>query len=113
MEVTHPIPSSLFINQTETYIYVTHPKQQVTCHKCCGTGHIAKKCRARKIEFQNRVDVNLGLLKKKTKGGSNKMQGNANSEFVATETHIDPSQNKITYACDRCEYTCGYENILD
>jgi hypothetical protein len=34
MEVAHPIPSSPFINQTETYIYVTHAKQQVTCHKC-------------------------------------------------------------------------------
>ena len=39
--------------------------------------------------------------------------GNADSESVATDIHIDPSQNKISYVCDRCDYTCEYENILD
>ena len=44
MIVEFPIPSSLYIKDTETYIYFSYLEQPKTCHKCGSEFHMVNEC---------------------------------------------------------------------
>ena len=44
MVVEFPIPSSLFIRDSETYIYFSYLEQPKTCHKCGSEFHMVEDC---------------------------------------------------------------------
>ena len=48
MVVEFSIPSSLYIKESETYIYFSYPQQTKTCHKCGDHDHKVDKCYAAK-----------------------------------------------------------------
>ena len=51
----YPIPSSLFVKDTQTYIHFSYEKQPITCHKCGSLAHKADKCDVfRNVRPQNR-----------------------------------------------------------
>ena len=56
MEVKRPIPSSLFIQCTRTYITLYHPKQIKTCRRCGHPDHFAKDCRKGVLKRVNVVN---------------------------------------------------------
>ena len=58
MIVEHPIPSSLFVKDTQTYIHFSYEKQPITCHKCGSLAHLADKCNIFKdVRPQNRENA--------------------------------------------------------
>ena len=42
--ITKPIPSTYFLNITQSYIYFSHPNQNTTCTKCGDTDHHGGEC---------------------------------------------------------------------
>ena len=44
MVVEFPIPSSLYIKETETYVYFSYLQQPMTCHKCGSLLHKVNQC---------------------------------------------------------------------
>ena len=42
--ITKPIPSTYFLNITQSYIYFSYPNQHITCTKCGDTEHHGGKC---------------------------------------------------------------------
>ena len=44
MVVEFPIPSSLYIKETETYINFSYLEQSMTCYKCGSGDHMGKNC---------------------------------------------------------------------
>ena len=43
-QINIPIPSTLLINLTDTYIYISYPNQERTCNRCGSLDHTAKEC---------------------------------------------------------------------
>ena len=41
---SYPIPSSLYIKDSETYIYFSYLEQPKTCHKCGSELHMVNQC---------------------------------------------------------------------
>ena len=42
--ISKPIPSTYFLNITQSYIYFSHPNQNTTCTKCGDTAHHGGEC---------------------------------------------------------------------
>ena len=59
MTLEHPIPSSLYINQTKTYIYVYHDNQPQSCNRCGQDDHFRKDCRVKFRDWTNIVDIDV------------------------------------------------------
>ena len=59
IRLNKPIPSSLYLNQTNTYIYVRHERQPPTCHKCGKSDHVIANCRIRFEYWVNKVDIDI------------------------------------------------------
>ena len=61
MVVEFPIPSSLYIKDSETYLYFSYVQQTKTCHKCGSDEHMVDKCQIYKTtkpqERDNAVDL--------------------------------------------------------
>ena len=134
----HPIPSSLYINQTKTHIYVSHDNQTKTCNRCGQQGHILKDCKTRFENWQNVVDINLSDVHSDSESvhsddlptsvhsdsGSVHSVGQENEstvdqmsvttgEQVNADIHIDSSQGKVSFECPERDYKCSYKNILE
>ena len=57
-DMTSQIPSSLFVNLTQTYIYFSYPNQQKTCNRCGDTEHDTTECKVfKKTPPQERSNV--------------------------------------------------------
>ena len=61
MVVEFPIPSSLYITDSETYIYFSYLQQPKTCHKCGSDEHMVSQCdvyrNTRPKDRENAVDL--------------------------------------------------------
>ena len=49
-EITKPIPSTLLLNVTGTYIYFSYPSQKRTCNRCGSSDHTAPTCNVNERE---------------------------------------------------------------
>ena len=59
IRLNKPIPSSLYLNQTNTYIYVRHERQPITCHRCGQADHKILNCKMRFDQWINKVDIDI------------------------------------------------------
>ena len=59
MTLDTTIPTSLFINQTQTFINVRHDNQPQTCNRCGHQDHFRKECKTRFEKWLNVVDIDI------------------------------------------------------
>ena len=103
MKLSQHIPQVININQTLNYILVKYPGQEQSCHKCGDIGHVMRNCVTPTHNFKNKLDVNINIDR------------DLSNPVVKShaEVHVDPSHNRIDFACDKCSYTSMYKDILD
>ena len=59
IRLNKPIPCSLYLNQTNTYVYVRHERQPTTCHQCGKIDHKIATCKIRFDYWVNKVDIDI------------------------------------------------------
>ena len=60
MELNKPIPSALYIKDTNTYIHVGHENQPTTCHNCGDTRHKKIACTKKEGTGTNAIELAPG-----------------------------------------------------
>ena len=130
MKLHDYIPQLLNINKTEiSSLRVSYQKQPLSCNTCGHTGHKAWRCVRKPRDYKNVIDLDDGYdnseeksdmedsVKQKDDGyddGISVVSFSTIDENVDdTDVHMDPSQNRKTFKCLKCEYECNYENIYN
>ena len=102
MNLNKHIPQQISLKQTLSQLIITYPGQVNTCHSCGLTGHESRACKTPMEQHVNKVDVNLNLGKQN------------NTRIVSDLTiHFNSSLDRIQFACEKCDYSCDYESILE
>ena len=60
-EITQAIPSTYFLNLTQSYIYFSHPNQERTCHRCGSCYHHGLDCPISKTTAPSKRDNVMNL----------------------------------------------------
>ena len=93
MTLEHPIPSSLYLNQTKTFIYVLHDNQPQTCNKCGHEGHLRRDCKVKFCDWLNIVDIDV-------------------SEYEF-DTDSEGEGEQEAFECPECDQKCANQSRLD
>ena len=119
MDIDEPIPSSLYIKQTQTYMYILYDNQTQTCNKCGHIGHQIKDCHTSADDKLNILDLDdlivvndvFDIESNVDSVDTNHIDENLDAS-TNVDIHLDPTQGKKRFECTECEYKCDYENIL-
>ena len=130
MKLHDYIPQLLNINKTEiSSLRVSYQKQPLSCNTCGHTGHKAWRCVRKPRDYKNVIDLDDGYdnsEEKSDKKDSVKQKDDGCDDGISEisfstmddnvddiDVHMDPSQNRKTFKCSKCEYECNYENIFN
>ena len=126
MVVNEPIPSSLYVNETQSFLYFEYEKQIPTCRRCGDPEHLSLECpvfkEVRPEKRDNAVSLNLSdfpdTLNKK--GTDPEVQPQQHTEEIPItigdadmDIHIESSQRTNEFVCPDCDYKCGYKDIME
>ena len=75
-----PIPSSLYLNQTKTYIYASHERQPPTCHRCGRADHKIVRCNVHPKYWINKVDIDVSDIEEESESETDDLDSDENSD---------------------------------
>ena len=115
-----PTPRILNIGETQNFLNVSYSNQPFVCNKCGKTGHRARQCNTKVSDYVNVIDVDS--LQDKNSNDDDKDDEIVSlkcpdDEIVSFDTadvdiHIASSQSTNQFTCNKCDYKCSYEAIL-
>ena len=102
MIVKFPIPSSLFIKDSETYMYFSYLEQPKTCHKCGSEFHMVSQCTifrtTKPKDRENATDLdqvdmhvtdpNIANNNNRSRHSSESSNSNSNSDFEDSKSAL-------------------------
>ena len=115
MDIDYPIPSNLYIKQTQSYIYLQHDNQIQTCNKCGYDGHVFRRCETNVQDRINIVDLNdLGKddddndeedVESNVDDNNDTNSDGINTAVEETEGSLDEQDDlQEQFACAECVY---------
>ena len=107
MDIDKPIPSSLYIKQTQTYIYIQYENQIRTCNKCGLIGHQIRDCRTKEDDKVNIFDLDCLVCDEYDIGD---LESDTSEEH--TEGTVE-NLDQISFDCAECDYKCHGKDILE
>ena len=138
MVVEFPIPSSLYIKETETYINFSYLEQPMTCYKCGSGLHMGKYCdifrTVKPKDRDNAVSLEFSLddddaaeslangpdsdneESKSTLSTDSDTENNMplhNSTPSAQANNLQENLQEVLFACTVCDYTANQKSDLE
>ena len=113
------IPSSLYLNQTNTYIYVRHERQTITCHRCGQADHKILNCKMRFDQWINKVDIDISDIDEESDSDSeddNSVYEDSINEISVNmngQTDSISSQAISILTCHLCDFKCQCDQLLE
>ena len=105
MELDKPIPSSFFIKDTRTFLYVKYTGQPLTCHNCGELNHKVKDCLTRPGNGINVIDLDPENTAETENDDDNDSD---DQQSTTSEVNINSkSNNNENSDSDTTETTCS------
>ena len=124
MSITTPIPSSVWIVETQTNMFTSYDNQPLTCNQCGSLFHMSDDCKVWKTirpdDRDNAVSINIGNenVTNASGSGAQLVPEEAVTDLNGTtESSIDSSKSKLSSESDseyednkeidECEFACS------